>query len=96
MTDPSIVVTAGIGDGVANGLSNAFDALTAESAEVERKFADIERSMLSEGELRRQYYYKSMRKKVLLSGFSGNFASITGVLILVLPFLMLYVLNYSS
>lgn len=96
MADPSIVITAGIGGGVANGLSNAFGALTAESAEVERRFSDIEKSMLSKGELRKTILYKSMRKKVLLSGFSDGIASITGAFIPVLPFLLTYVLKYSN
>lgn len=92
--DPSIIIVAGVGGGVANALSNAFGALTAESAEVERRFVDIEKSMLSG--LRKTLLYKSMRNEVLLSGFSDCIASILGALIPVLPFLLIYVFEYST
>lgn len=93
---PIIVITAGLGGSVANGLSNLFGAFTAESAQVEHELSDIEKSMLSEGHLRDTTLHHGMRKRVFFSGVSDGVASISGGLIPVIPFLLIFTLGYTN
>ncbi len=93
---PVIVVTAGLGGGVANSLSNLFGAFTAESAEVERELSDMERSMLTEGHLRDTSLHYGMRKRVFSSGLSDGVATFTGAIIPVIPFLLVFVLGFTN
>ena len=58
----SIIIAAGIGGGVANGLSNVFGAFTAERIEEEMQIVKIERAMLKN--LKETEIYKSVRRKV--------------------------------
>lgn len=93
---PVIVVTAGLGGGVANSLSNLFGAFTAESAEVEHELSDLEKSMLSDGHLRDTTLHYGMRKRVLFSGVSDGLASFTGAIIPVIPFFFVLVLGFTN
>ncbi len=81
-----VIVAAGIGGGVANGLSNILGAFTAEKSEAERKLAEIQKAMIVYPELRKTELYRDMLKSTILSGVADGIATIVGSLIPVIPF----------
>ncbi len=81
--DYSIIIAAGVGGGVANGLSNIFGAMIAETTEVERELSRIERAMLSE--LRGTELEKEYRKNIVKMGVSDGLATILGSFVPILP-----------
>ena len=89
----SIIIAAGIGGGVANGLSNVFGAFTAERIEEEMQIVKIERAMLKN--LKETEIYKSVRRKVLKKSLIDGVSTIFGSVIVVLPFFFALVLNAS-
>ncbi|NOY10714.1 MAG: TIGR00267 family protein [Archaeoglobi archaeon] len=83
-----IIISAGIGGGVANGISNIFGALTAERVEEEREFRKIEKSMLVE--LRDTELYREVRRRVIVRGIVDGMSTILGSLVPVLPFIVAF------
>ncbi len=88
-----IIISAGIGGGVANGISNVFGAFTAERVEEEKEFRKIEKSMLVE--LRDTELYREVRRRVMLRGIVDGISTIFGSMVPVFPFIAAYVLGTS-
>ncbi len=88
--DVSIIVAAGIGGGVANGISNILGALTAERAVLEGKRSSQEKVLLKEaGSLKKTSFYKEALNKTAISGIGDGISTAFGSIIPVLPFLFL-------
>ncbi|KUJ93066.1 MAG: hypothetical protein XD40_1749 [Archaeoglobus fulgidus] len=88
-----VIISAGIGGGVANGISNVFGALTAERVEEEKEFRELEKSMLVE--LRDTRLYKEVRKRVIVRGIIDGLSTILGSVVPVLPFVIAYFVGFS-
>mgnify|MGYP000197530612 CR=1 FL=1 len=82
----TVIITAGVGGGVANGLSNLFGALTAERAAEEMRISEIERSMLRE--MKDTAIYGEVKKKAILGGITDGMATVAGSIVPVLPFVV--------
>ncbi len=91
-----IIIAAGIGGGVANGLSNILGAFTAEKSEAERKLAEIQKAMVVYPELRKTALYKDMLKSTILSGISDGAATIAGSIIPIIPFIIALFIGLSK
>ena len=88
--DTSIIIAAGVGGGVANGISNILGALTAERAVLEGKRAYQEKVLLqNEGSLKKSSFYQKAIDKTAVSGMQDGFATAFGSIIPVMPFLFL-------
>lgn len=88
-----VIISAGIGGGVANGISNIFGAFTAERVEEEKEFRKIERSMLVE--LRDTELYREVRRRVMVRGLVDGISTIFGSVVPVFPFILAYFLGMS-
>ncbi len=82
----TVIITAGVGGGVANGLSNIFGALTAERAAEEMKMSEIEKSMLRE--MKDTAIYGEVKRRALLGGLTDGAATVAGSIVPVLPFVI--------
>ena len=87
----SIIVAAGIGGGVANGLSNIFGAFTAERIEEEMQILRIERAMLKN--LKETDIYKNVRRKVLKKSLADGASTIFGSVVVIIPFILALLLR---
>ncbi|AEA47338.1 TIGR00267 family protein [Archaeoglobus veneficus] len=92
---PAIIITAGLGGGVANGLSNVLGAFTAERARMEMEISELEKAMLKMGQLRGTVLHEKAKKKTYIGGISDGLSTILGSVIPVIPFLLMYPLGYS-
>ena len=86
--DVGIIIAAGIGGGVANGLSNILGAFTAEKTETEIKIMKIQKAMVVGPELRKTAFYRDMQKATILSGIFDGIATIVGSVIPIIPFVV--------
>lgn len=84
-----VIIAAGLGGGVANGLSNVLGAFTAEKAIVYKRFEEIERAMLKDDALRDTEIGKKMRKNIMSSGAIDGVATTSGAIIPIAPFFLL-------
>ncbi len=84
-----IVVAAGIGGGIANGLSNIIGAFAAEKTVAHKELERIERAMLKRGAIKNSGLYRKTEKRILSSSVIDGLATIGGSLIPVLPFFIL-------
>ncbi len=82
----SVIIAAGIGGGVANGLSNIFGAFTAERIEEEMQLLKIERAMLKD--LKKTEIHRDARRKVLKKSLIDGISTIFGSVVVVIPFLL--------
>lgn len=88
--DISIIIAAGVGGGVANGMSNILGALTAERAILEGERASQEKVLLqNEGSLKKSSFYQMAIDKTAVSGMQDGLATALGSIIPVMPFLFL-------
>ncbi len=88
--DVSTIIAAGIGGGVANGISNILGALTAERAVLEGKRSSQEKVLLKEaGSLKKTSFYKEALNKTAISGIGDGVSTAFGSIIPVIPFLIL-------
>ena len=88
--DVSVIIAAGIGGGVANGISNILGALTAERAILEGMRASQEKALLKEeGSLKTTLFYKKALNKTAVSGVGDGLSTTFGSIIPVIPFLFL-------
>ncbi len=87
----SVIIAAGIGGGVANGLSNIFGAFTAERIEEEMQLLKIERAMLKD--LKETEIYKDVRRKVLKKSFTDGASTIFGSVVVIVPFILALLLK---
>lgn len=88
-----IIISAGIGGGIANGISNVFGAFTAERVEEEQEFRELEKFMLAE--LRETELYRKVRRRVILRGVVDGLSTILGSAVPVIPFVFAYFMNFS-
>ncbi len=88
-----IVISAGIGGGIANAISNTFGAFSAEMVEEEIKLSEVEKSMLSG--LRDTEIYREIRKKVMIRGIIDGLSTAFGSFLPIIPFILAVILGYS-
>ena len=85
--DSSLIIAAGIGGGIANGLSNILGALTAEKASLEKEREMQERSLLKEnGYLKKTVFYKRAVHETIVCGFVDGISTMLGSMLPVVPF----------
>ena len=88
--DVSVIIAAGVGGGMANGISNILGALTAERAILEGRRASQEKALLKEaGSLKSTLFYKKALNKTAISGIGDGLSTAFGSIIPVIPFLVL-------
>jgi len=92
---PAIIITAGLGGGVANGLSNILGAFTAEKAKMEMEISRLEKAMLKRGGLRGTVIHERAKRMTFIGGLSDGLSTILGSVIPVIPFLLMYPLGYG-
>ncbi len=88
-----IIISAGIGGGIANGISNVFGALTAERVEEEKGIRELEKSMLAE--LKETKLYEEVRRRVVVRGLIDGLSTIFGSFVPVFPFVLSRVLDFG-
>ncbi|MDK2790173.1 MAG: hypothetical protein PWP15_680 [Methanothermococcus sp.] len=87
--DPSIIIAAGIGGGLANGISNILGALTAERAMLEEQRGLQEKTLLKEdGYLKKTLFYKKALNGTLFSGVIDGISTMVGSIVPVIPFFL--------
>lgn len=86
-----IIIAAGVGGGVANGISNLVGAFAAEKTVAHREMERIEQAMLKRGAIRNSELHEEKERKIISSGVEDALATIGGSLIPVAPFLVLFV-----
>lgn len=84
-----IIIAAGLGGGVANGLSNVLGAFMAEKSVFYKRFEEIERAMLKGKSLKDTKIHERWKGRVVSSGMLDGLATILGSLLPILPFFML-------
>ena len=85
-----IIMAAGIGGGVANGISNLVGAFAAEKTVAHREMEKIERAMLKQGAIKNSELREEAERKIISSGVVDASATIGGSLIPVVPFFILF------
>jgi len=91
-----IIIAAGIGGGIANGLSNILGAFTAEKSEAERKLAEIQKAMVVYPQLRKTELYRNMLKSTIMSGIMDGVATMIGSVVPVIPFILSLFIGISK
>ncbi len=86
-----IIIAAGIGGGVANGISNLVGAFAAEKTVAHKEMERIERAMLKRGAIRNSELHEETERRIISSGVVDALATIGGSLIPVVPFLVLFI-----
>ncbi len=85
----AIIIAAGIGGGVANGLSNILGASVGEKLVKELELSEIEKAMLkSGGELRGTAVDQKLNEKLWSGAIYDGVATFIGSIIPVLPFIV--------
>ncbi|MBA2846513.1 putative membrane protein (TIGR00267 family) [Methanococcus maripaludis] len=85
--ETSIIIAAGIGGGIANGISNILGALTAERAIIEEEREKKEKSLLiGNGNLKGTHEYQYQLNKTMYSGTYDGLSTCVGAVIPVIPF----------
>jgi predicted membrane protein (TIGR00267 family) len=85
----AIIIAAGIGGGVANGLSNILGASVGEKLVKEIELSEIEKAMLKRGgELRGTVVDEKLNEKLWFSAIYDGVATFIGSVIPVLPFII--------
>jgi predicted membrane protein (TIGR00267 family) len=85
--ETSIIIAAGIGGGIANGISNIIGALTAERAIIEEEREKKEKSLLiGNGNLKGTHEYQYKLNKTMYSGTYDGLSTCVGAVIPVIPF----------
>lgn len=84
-----IIMAAGVGGGVANGLSNILGAYMGEKLEMGAKFEEVERAMLKEEALRGTKVVERVQNRVISFGIFDGLATIGGAMVPVLPFIFI-------
>lgn len=88
-----VIISAGFGGSIANGISNTFSALTADRVEEEKKLHELEKSMLSE--LRDTELHRVIMRRVIVGGAADGVSTIIGGLIPVMPFIIAFIMQLS-
>ncbi len=84
-----IIVAAGIGGGIANGLSNIIGAFAAEKTVAHKELERVEQAMLKRGAIKNSELHRETKKRILSSSAIDGLATISGSVIPVLPFFIL-------
>jgi predicted membrane protein (TIGR00267 family) len=85
-----IIIAAGIGGGVANGISNLIGAFAAEKTVAHKEMERVERAMLKRGAIRNSELHEETERRIISSGVVDALATIGGSLIPVVPFFVLF------
>jgi len=83
-----IIVAAGVGGALANGVSNVLGALSAERIDQYRELREVERAMVSQ-ELKGSALDGKIRKETVAAGMVDGLATMAGGAIPILPYLAL-------
>lgn len=83
-----VILSAGLGGGVANGISNMFSGFSAEKIEEEEKIRKLEKLILSD--LRDTVIMKEIRRKIFIGGILVSLFTISGSLLPALLFILAY------
>ncbi|ADG14094.1 TIGR00267 family protein [Methanocaldococcus infernus] len=85
--DPTIIISAGLGGGLANGLSNILGAFTAEKASLERDRINMEKKLLKKsGYLKNSIIYKRAIRETMICGVVDGVSTTLGSALPVIPF----------
>lgn len=91
-----IIIAAGIGGGVANGLSNILGAFMGEKMEMYKRFERVENAMLKEEVLRGTRVDDEVQEKVISSGLLDGVATLGGAIIPVSPFFLVPLFSFPE
>ena len=87
--DASVIIAAGLGGGIANGLSNILGAFTAEKASLERERIQKEKSLLkNNGYLKKSIIYKKAIRETMICGLIDGVSTTLGSSLPVIPFFL--------
>ncbi len=86
--DNAIILSAGIGGAVANGVSNFLGAFSSEEYKSQLQIQKLENAMLSKS-IENSQIGKSMKKERIKAGFLDGSSTIIGGFIPVMPFILL-------
>ncbi|ADC69737.1 protein of unknown function DUF125 transmembrane [Methanocaldococcus sp. FS406-22] len=87
--DASVIIAAGLGGGIANGLSNILGAFTAEKASLERERIQKEKSLLKKnGYLKKSIIYKKAIRETMICGLIDGISTTIGSALPVVPFFL--------
>ncbi|XRO76008.1 TIGR00267 family protein [Methanocaldococcus sp. 28A] len=87
--DASVIIAAGLGGGIANGLSNILGAFTAEKASLERERIQKEKSLLKQnGYLKKSIIYKKAIRETMICGLIDGISTSIGSALPVIPFFL--------
>ena len=87
--DASVIIAAGLGGGIANGLSNILGAFTAEKATLERERIQKEKSLLKKnGYLKKSIIYKKAIRETMICGLIDGISTALGSALPVVPFFL--------
>ncbi|WP_457613221.1 TIGR00267 family protein [Methanocaldococcus sp.] len=85
--DASVIIAAGLGGGIANGLSNILGAFTAEKASLERERIQKEKSLLKKsGYLKKSIIYQKAIRETMICGLIDGISTTIGSALPVVPF----------
>ncbi|CAB3287137.1 conserved membrane protein of unknown function [Methanocaldococcus lauensis] len=88
-SDPSVIIAAGLGGGVANGLSNILGAFTAEKASLERDRIQKEKNLLKHsGYLKKSIIYKRAIRETMICGLIDGISTTVGSALPIIPFFL--------
>ncbi len=90
-----IIVAAGLGGGVANGLSNLLGAFMGEKAALYERFKKVEKAMLKEEALRGSKVVESQESNIISSGVADGLATIGGAVVPVIPFIFTSIITFD-
>lgn len=88
-----IIIAAGLGGGIANGLSNILGAFMGEKAALHKRFEKVEKAMLKDEALRGSKVDEKAQDKIITSGVADGLATLGGSIVPVVPFLLIPLLG---
>lgn len=80
-------MSAGVGAGIANGLSNILAAFMGEKLVHVRRLEELEKAMLEDEALRKSRVADERHQKIVSGGIIDGIATIGGAMVPVLPFI---------
>ena len=90
-----IIISAGLGGGVANGLSNLLGAFMGEKAALSKRYERLEKAMLKDGAVKESKVDEEFRDKVLTSGIIDGVSTMIGAVIPVIPFIFAVIFGFN-
>ncbi len=91
-----VILAAGIGGGVANGLSNILGAFTAEKSATEKKLAEIRKAMVFYPQFKKTELYRNHMRSTIISGIMDGVATIAGSMVPLIPFILSLILKIGK